>query len=174
MRSPSRHDREGEAISLPTSRILTRALLLFWALWFSVVSASNAADALREAGLLRADWQFVSGNFTLVAESLSFYALSRSWAAVSFAVVLLFEVTASVLFWRAAMDRELRSPDAARRVLPPFFVGIALFCAFLVLDELLLLYRRFPDLETAHFAILSALLLSLLIVHVLGERARSG
>src|SRR5262245_7238474 len=164
MRSPSRRDREGEAIPLPTPRRLTRALLLFWALWFSVVSASNATDALREAGLLPADWLFVSGNFALVAESLSFYALSRTWAAVSFAFVLLFEVTASVLFWRAAMDRELRSPHAERKLLPPFFVGIALFGAFLVLDEVLVLYRRFPNLEATHFAVLSALLLSLLTV----------
>jgi hypothetical protein len=90
---------------------------------------------------------------------------------MAFALVLLFEVAASILFWRAALDRDPRSPHVERKVLSPFLVAVALFGAFLVLDEVLLLYRRYPNLETTHFAILSALLLSALLVHRLDDTA---
>jgi hypothetical protein len=149
---------------------LARALLSFWALWFSVVSASNAADALRESGLVSPALRFNSRNFALVADAISLYSLSRTWAAALFALVLLGQLAASLLFWRAAL---LENPLAARVHLAPFCAGIGLFCAFLVSDEVLLVYRRFAGLETTHFAVLSSLLLSLLLVHLLGDREPS-
>jgi hypothetical protein len=142
--------------------MIARALLVFWALWFSAVSATNVADALREAEILSAGLPFVSGNFALVAESISIYSLSRAWAALLFALVILAEVSASFLFWRAALQEK-------PRILAPFFAGIALFCGFLICDEVLLVYRRFPNLETTHFIVFGALLLSLLLVQQLGE-----
>ena len=148
-------------------RILARAILLFWALWLSVVSASNAVDALQAAGLLAPGLHFASGNFALVAETLSVYAVPRGSAAVLFALVLVLEIAASWLFWRAALDPDPLAPHAPAKVLHPFLVGIGLFCGFLVFDEVLLVYRRFPNLETTHFAILSALLLSLVLIRVL-------
>ena len=161
---------EERPIQVPTSRILARALLLFWALWLSVVSASNAVDALEGTGILSPGWRFASGNFALVAESLSIYSLPQIWAAVLFSLVLFVELASSALFWRAALDPNPLSPHAQPRILYPFFVGIGLFCAFLVFDEVLLVYRRFPGLETTHFAVLSALVLSLILIRVLDER----
>jgi hypothetical protein len=159
-------------IPSPTPRSLARAILLFWAIWLSVVSASNAVDALQTAGVLAPGWRFVSGNFALVTESLSLYSVPPAWAAVLFWLVLLLELAASALFWRAALDPDPLAPHAQAKVLYPFLVSIGLFCAFLVFDEVLLVYRRFPNLETTHFAVLSALLLSLVLVRVLGEGRR--
>jgi hypothetical protein len=150
--------------------VLIRALLLFWAIWFSVVTASNAADLLREAGLLSPDWRFASGNFALVAESLSLYSLSRAWASALFSLVVVVQLIASALFWRAALDAGPLAPRVRPGIVYAFSAGMGLFGAFLVLDEVLLIYRRLPNLETAHFAILCALLLSLSLIHLLGER----
>ena len=136
---------------------LIRTLLLFWAIWFSIVVASNAADGLLAAGILSPGWRFTSGNFSLVAEAISLYELSRTWAAVLFSLVVVVELAAASLFWRAAAE--------ATMIIRPFLVAIALFCGFLIFDELLLVYRRFPNLESGHFVILSALLLSLLAIH---------
>jgi hypothetical protein len=144
---------------------VTRALLIFWAIWFSVVVASNLADALLAAGLLAPGWPFASGNFSLVAESVSVYFASRAWAAFLFLLVLLLELAVALLFWRAA----LRPEEAG--VLRAFFAAVVLFGGFLVADEVLLVYRRFPNLETGHFVILSALLLSLLSIRVLDQRS---
>jgi hypothetical protein len=152
---------------------LTRVLLSFWAIWFSVVLASNVVDGLREAGLLHPGWRFTSGNFALVAESLAVYSLSRTCAAVMFALVLALELAAACLFWRATLASRLLSPDAKSKILQAFLAGIGLFSAFLVFDEVLVIYRRFPTLETAHFVILCALLLSLLVTHLCDDRERA-
>jgi len=102
-----------------------------------------------------------------VAESLSIYPLPRAAAALLFALVLIFELAASALFWRAALDPNPLSREAQPKILYPFGVGIGLFCAFLVFDEVLLVFRRFPSLESTHFIVLGALLLSLLLIRVL-------
>ena len=147
---------------MATPGALARGLLLFWALWLSVVSASNTVDALQAAGVLAPGLSFASGNFALVADSLSVYSLPRACAAGLFALVLILEITASALFWRAAVVAEPKAIE-------PFFVAIGLFCAFLVFDEVLLVYRRYPGLETTHFAVLSALILSLVLIRVLDD-----
>jgi hypothetical protein len=165
--------RRRDFIPFPGPRNFSRALLLFWAIWFSVVSTSNAADALRETGLLPASWRFASGNFALVAGSISLYSLSRTWASVLFSLVLLLQLATSALFWRATLETNPLSPRASPRILHPFFAGTGLFCAFLVSDEVFLVYRRFPDLETTHFSILCAQLLSLLLIRLLAEREQA-
>jgi hypothetical protein len=156
----------GGPIQLSSPRTLARALLLFWAIWFSIVLASNVADALAAAELVPASGRFASGNFALIAESISVYSASRAWAAVLFALVLALELAAAGLFWRAALEAK----PARSRILPAFLAGIVLFCGFLVCDEFLLLYRRFPNLGTSHFVILCALLLSLSSIHLLDQR----
>jgi len=108
-----------------------------------------------------------------VAESVSLYSLSRTWAAVLFSLVLILQLAASSLFWRATLESNPFSPRARPGVLYPFFVGSGLFCGFLVFDEVLLIYRRFPNLETTHFTILCALLLSLVLIHRLGDREKA-
>jgi len=153
-------------VPAPTSRILARGLLSFWATWFSVVTASNAADALREAGVLSPAWRFASGNFDLVAETVALYSVSRNGAAVLFGLVLVLEVITSALFWRAA--REPETP----RILRAFFAGMLLFFGLLVFDEVLLIYRsHVPGLETSHFVVLVALIVSLILIYQIEERA---
>ena len=152
---------------------LSRVLLSLWATWFSVVLASNVADALKEAEILAPSWRFASANYSLVAESVSLYSVPPSGAAILFALVLLLELAAAGLFWRAALARDPLSPDHRPGILHAFSTAIALFGGFLVFDETLLIYRRFPNLETSHFVVLCALLLSVLLIHVLGEHRPS-
>ena len=154
------------------SAFAVRGILLFWALWLSVVSASNLVDALQAGGAIEPGWRFASGNFSLVAESLSIYAVPSAAAGVLFALVLLLELAASALFWRAALAPDPFAAQAQDQIFAPFWVAIGLFCAFLVCDELLLVYRRFPSLAPTHFAVLSALLLSAILIRVLDAGRR--
>jgi hypothetical protein len=149
-----------------------RGILLFWALWWSVVSASNVVDALQAGGVIEPGWRFASGNFSLVADSLSIYAAPPAAAGVLFALVLLLELTASALFWRAVLTGDPLAAHSQPRIFAPFWVSIGLFCAFLVFDELLLVYRRYPGLAPGHFAVLSALLLSTILIRVLDAGRR--
>ena len=156
----------------PTGGSIARGLLLFWALWLSVVFASNAADALKELGLLPEGWRFVSGNYAFVKEALAIYTASGALATLLFAGVLVTQLAAATLFWRA-LAASAEPGDAARwRARLAFASALALFAAFLVTDEVLIVYDRMANLETTHFLILCALLLSLLTVERLaGEEA---
>jgi hypothetical protein len=55
-------------------RLLKRLLLLFWAIWLSVVFLSNVADAGKGLGLLGESWVFASGNWKLLQETTARYS----------------------------------------------------------------------------------------------------
>ena len=144
---------------------LSRGLLLFWSSWFSVVFFSNLSDGLRQAGLLSAGWRFTSGNFVLIAESIAIYSLSEAWAVALFSGVVLIQLCAAILFWRAFLDPEAISTRARPKVLQAFSLAIGLFSALLVADEVFVVYGRLPSVEATHLLVLCALLLSLLVIH---------
>src|SRR5262245_50232693 len=82
--------------------LLKRSLLLFWAVWFTVVFLTNAADAAKATGLFDESWAFASGNYRFVAETMARYG-AASWAnAICFGGVIVWEGLAAMLFWRAA------------------------------------------------------------------------
>lgn len=123
--------------------------------------------------MLSPSFRFYSGNFSLVADSVSLYAVPRVGAGILFLLVLVFQLSAAALFWRASLEPEPLAPHARPTILLPFIVGIALFAGFVLFDEVLVLYRRLPGLERTHFIILSALLLSLLLIGI-QQKDRSG
>lgn len=154
-----------EASITPKNRnILSRSLLLFWSAWFSIVFSSNLADGLQQAGFLPEEWRFASGNFDLIAQSIDIYSFGKPWAAVLFAGVLIAQLAITFLFWRASFAHDSLTEPDDRKVLQAFSLGIGLFAAFLVMDEILVVYHRFSGLETTHFLILCALLLSYLVI----------
>lgn len=157
-----------------SSHVLRRGILLFWSGWLSVVFASNLADALRHLGALPASWPFTSGNFSLIFEAVGIYAFSRSLAPVLFGAVLLVQLAASVLFWRAFLDRRAVTSRDHPKLLQAFSVALGLFAGLLVADELFIVYDRLPGLETTHLLVLCGLLLSLVVIWLLGDGARAG
>jgi len=140
--------------------LLSRILLLFWGVWFAVVTASNLADGLQQLGWLALDFPFVSGNYALVVEAIAVFGLGTLWAALLFAGVIALEALSALLFLRAALGPG-RSAEAE---ILPFVPAAALVAAFLVCDEAFVVYERMPHLETNHLLMLCALLLSLGVV----------
>jgi hypothetical protein len=118
---------------------ISRLILVFWALWFSLVSATNVADALKALGWLSGDWPFASGNYALVAKTAAVYRTPTSIIALMFAGVIAWEAAATVLFWRAAVSR-LDNAQAAKRVDQAFVASLSLWAAFLLADELFVSY----------------------------------
>ena len=119
-----------------TWRTCKRMLLLFWAVWLSLVVATNLADALRSAGLLAADFSFASGNYATILEVTSPAGLP-AWATVGmFAGVIAWEAASMLLFWIAALSY----PTSGQRHkwLPlTFTVGLGLWAAFQIACEAL-------------------------------------
>lgn len=153
--------------------ILGRGLLLFWASWFSVVFASNLTDAMQQAGILPSGWHFVSGNFGMIRQSVEIYGLGVAFAALLFVGVLLVQLGAATFFWRAFLSRKV-APKSDPNVLRAFAAGIGMFAAFLLADEIFVVYERLAGIATTHLLVLCALLLSYLVIRIgEGERANT-
>lgn len=144
--------------------LLKRLLLLFWAVWLSVVILSNLADAGKGLGLLGESWAFASGNWNLIQETTARYRTPAVVNAVLFAGVILWEGIAVVLFWRAGWSFRGRS-SARKAVYLAFTISLLLWSAFLVADEVLIAYT----LESTHLRLFVAHLATLLTVDLLPE-----
>jgi hypothetical protein len=143
---------------------LKRLLLLFWALWLSVVFITNLADAGKALGLLGESWAFASGNFKAIKDTTARYGGAELVNGVLFAGVILWEGVAASLFWRAAWT--FRGRDSGRRaVYAAFTTSLLLWGAFLVADEILVAY----SLEGTHLRLFSAHLVTLLAIDLLPE-----
>lgn len=153
-----------------TLSTLKRAILLFWALYLTLVLASNVTDALKVLGVLPEAWAFASGNYALVNRVMDIYGTPDAVVALCFAGVLVWEAGAAWLFWRAfgrfrGSDlRGLASVDAA------FTASLGLWMAFVLADELFIAYE-IAGLEATHVRLFVAQLLSLMAVRLLPDSA---
>lgn len=143
---------------------LKRLLLFFWAAWLSVVFLSNAADAAKSLGWLRAEWAFSSGNFKLIQETTARYGTPDFVNAALFAGVILWEGLAAVLFWRAGV-RFRGKQSRCTMWYAAFTTSLLLWGAFLVADEIFIAY----SLESTHLRLFVAQLVTLLAVELLPE-----
>lgn len=137
-----------------------------------MVFSSNLCDALRQTGVIPDTWRFVSGNFALVYQAIEIYGLLGGWAAVFFGGVIVAQLSAAILFWRAFLDRDATTTLHHPKVIGAFSVAIGIFGAFLICDELFIVYDRLPAIGTTHLLVLCALLLSFLTISALVEKAR--
>lgn len=145
-----------------SGRLLKRAILLFWALYFTLILASNLTDGLKAMGMLPEWFRFVSGNYRLIAKVTSIYNTPPEIVAVLFVGVLLWEALAALLFWRAFVRFE---PQDA---LSAFVVGLALWATFIIMDELFIAFEV-ANLEGSHLNLLSAQFITLLALHLLPD-----
>ena len=149
-----------------TLRTLKRGLLLFWAVWFSLVVFTNVLDALKELGALPAGWTYASGNFRLV---LSVVQLQRrpTWVAGAlFASVVPWEGVCALLFWRAAA-RFQGVPSGLAPVTTAFAASIALWAAFSLAVEAFIAFEKIS--EGVFQTLLGLNLLSLMAVCLLPD-----
>jgi hypothetical protein len=137
-------------------RRLGPALLGFWALYFGIVALSNLADLLRSVHLLPADWRWVSGNLAFMASSTAKFGVPAWVNPVLLAGVIAWQGLAASLFWRAA-----REPGGTW-LGPAFVVSASLWAAFILLDEILLIFET--GAEATHLRLLIAQILTLVLL----------
>jgi hypothetical protein len=143
---------------------LKRILLLFWAVWLSVVFLSNLADALKGLGLLGDSSAFASGNFKFIRETTARYGTPDLVNALLFAGVILWEGVAALLFWRAGWTFQRKK--SGRKVLYcAFTASLLLWGAFLIADEVFIAY----PVESTHLLLFIAQLVTLLAIELLPE-----
>lgn len=144
---------------------LQSGLVLFWAIWFSFVTLTNIFDALKHLNLLPQGFTFASYNFALVEGTLAAHGLPVVIAALLFAVVILWELLACGLFWRAWVAMRNGASGRSGKVTQAFFVSLALWAAFLIATEATVNYLT----AETHKGNLIAQLATLIVV-----RARAG
>ena len=145
--------------------LLKRVLLLFWAVWLSVVFLSNLADAGKGIGLLGESWAFASGNLSFIKETTARYGTPDLVNALLFAGVIFWEGIAALLFWLAGWT--VRGKDSGRKVLYyAFTTSLLLWGAFLIADEVCIAY----PVESTHLRLFIAHLVTLLAIELLPEK----
>jgi hypothetical protein len=142
---------------------LKRALIAAWALWLTVVTASNVCDWLRMLGHLDPAWAFVSGNYAAVQKAMALYGLPAELIDLTFLAVIGWQAVATLLLWWAAA--RFAGGGRLGPVYVAFAVFVGLWLAFLVMDEVFLQYT----LEDVHRQLVQASLLSLLAIALLPE-----
>ena len=146
-----------------TTFALKAGLLLFWSAWFALVFATNLCSGLRAARILPERWRFASKNYEAVAKAVSVYRAPSWLPATLFAGVIAWQLVAAIVFATAFT----MSCSAGEMAMPwanaAFAIGIALWAAFMLADEITLKYAY----EQSHELLFIAQLASLVAIHLL-------
>ncbi len=145
---------------------LKRGLLLFWAVWASVVTLTNLLDALKALGVLPAGWAFASGNRAFLLETTALYDTPHWLLAILFAGVIGWEFLTALAFWRAFGATVTSGEFALRQAITAFGIGLGLMAGFMVADEVFIAYA----VEGTHLGLFMDLLLSLMALLLLPVR----
>jgi hypothetical protein len=146
---------------------LKRALLFFWAAWLTAVFTTNLLDGLKALGLLAPTWPLASGNYHFLAETTARYG-SPDWLnGLMFLGVVAWEAAAAALFWRAGWRFDGRGRRGAAAARAAFTVGLGLWAAFMLADEVCVTYA----VEGTHLRLFTAQLVTLLAVELLPEQS---
>jgi hypothetical protein len=146
---------------------LKRGLLVFWAVWFSLVCLTNVLDGCKRLALLPPTWQYVSGNFQLIVSVVRVSRMPEWLAALLFTGATFVEGVCAAIFWLAAVRfHGVKSPTLALAI-TAFAMSIALWAAFAVGVETFIAFEKVSE-GTFH-TLLSANLLSLLAICLLPD-----
>ena len=143
---------------LASWRTLKSGVLMFWAAWFTVVVLTNVFDILKAIGAVPAGFTFASGNWGLMVKVTGVHGTPAAVVALLFLGVIAWEALAAILFWRAWAA-------GGRGGVAAFTVGLALWAAFTLADEIFLAYTLGP----VHVRLFALQLLSVLALRLLPE-----
>jgi len=140
-----------------SSSTVQKIILLFWSIWYALISLSNTADFLKILGLFPKELKFASGNFDAMVQTTAKFDIPMPVNTILFIGVLLLEYLGTFLFWKAFKNPEDKNIYAAHST------GLILFGAFIFSDEIFIAYA----LEGTHMRIFMALLISLTALLIL-------
>lgn len=133
-------------------------LVLFWAIWLTLITLTNMTDALRHLGLLAEDISWASYNYSMVVQTLGKQGVPSSVAAILFTIIIAWEALASVLLWRAWQAMRRGGEGLSAEVTQAFVVSLALWAAFLIATEATVSYETAGTHKTTLIAQLATLL----------------
>jgi hypothetical protein len=144
------------------SILLKRCLLLFWAVWLTVVFTTNVLDGCKALGWLGQSWAFASGNYRFLEETTARYGTPAWLNGLLFVGVIGWDGDAALLFWLAGL-RFRGNEDRPWLLYTAFTVSLALWSAFLIADELFIAYA----VAGTHWRLFTAQLITLVAIELL-------
>jgi hypothetical protein len=124
-------------IAAEPSRLLKRLLVVFWAMYFSLVAVTNLVDLLGQFSALH--WTFLNSmNFSYIRSVVKVYHVGAVPTKVLLTGALIVEATGAALFWRAAVERR------ARAALQALCFGALVWIAFIFMTEFFVAYAAEP------------------------------
>jgi hypothetical protein len=147
-----------------TSRQTSALFVGAWALYISIVTASNVTELLHSLGI----WSplFRSGNVGFIAVATKIYWDSTALNQLLLAGVILWEGGAAALLWRAAIDLKAARPGAIAASRLGLTVLGLLWFAFAIMTEIFVAFERGVN-ESQYWGLATATLATLIAIHVL-------
>jgi hypothetical protein len=146
-----------------TGRGASTLFVAAWALFITIVTASNVTELLHSLGI----WSpvFRSGNLGFLAMATSIYGVSEGLNQLLLAGVILWEGSAALLLWRAAARLRGRVPGAIASARLALTVLGLLWFAFAIMTEVFIAYARGVN-ESMYWTLATAVLATLVIVQL--------
>ncbi|RQG94848.1 hypothetical protein [Natrarchaeobius chitinivorans] len=138
---------------------IVQVLLGIWAVWWTIVFATNFFDGLINLGVLGEGWTFASGNYGFLLMVTDVHGTPEALVALLFAGGVLWELLIALLMWQALVGA-LSGTPSREHVYRAFVVAIGFFGAFMIMTEVFIAY----DLANTHVRLLIATLVSLFVV----------
>jgi hypothetical protein len=138
-------------------------LIVFWELWYLIAFATNLCESFLALGVLPKTWPFASGNLRGVIQATKTYSASKWLPWLLFSGVLSCQLLAVCLFGWGIISSVSAGSFNSVATNAAFLVGLGLWAAFMLADEILKQY----DVEHSHVLFFIAQLVSFVALHVL-------
>jgi len=120
--------------------LIRRGIILFWAVWYSLVFSSDAINLLQHLHVIPTSWTFSSNNYDLVAGHIATYGIhSTTVALLLFGIIVVWVLTNAMLFWRAVFT--FNEENAHKAVYLAFIASMGLYATFILSDEIFIKYQ---------------------------------
>lgn len=138
---------------------VVQVLVGVWAVWWSIVFATNFFDGLKNLGVIGEGWTFASGNYGFLLSVTGVHNTPEVITALMFVGGVMWELLVALFMWRALVS--VTSGSASKSaVYRAFVAAFGFFGAFMILTEVFIAY----DLAGTHVQLFTTALVSLFVV----------
>ena len=157
-----------KALLRPSGLLFKRIVLLFWTMYFSMLTLTNFVDLMDVFGVF--DWTFLnSQNFAYLQDTVKVYDVPTSVTKLLLVGSFGIELIAAILFWRALIGSGQNASSRSRAMLAISFGALA-WTAFIFMTEFFVAYGTEPPFRELMMTTLAS---GLVIVLVPDDFARS-
>lgn len=121
-------------------RALGTVVIAVWAMYFTMISITNGFDALKALDVLGDGFDFASGNWALMQETVAIYGTPDWLTAILFAGAIALEVIVAVICWRALAARVADSPIAAAASRAALTGALVVWGSFIFMSEVFIAF----------------------------------